>query len=268
MRLVRRCQQRPAIRFDDRAADRQPHADPIGLGRVERLEQPVEIRRIDPRAGIVDFDEHAVGIALAGGNRKLARSVSGAGHRLNGVDHQIHDHLLQLDTIRRNERQVVRKPRPEPDAAAFHFGLGQRNDLVDRLIDVRAVSVRRHLSYQPTNAIDDLAGAIAVPDDTAERLPDLVQSGLSRVEPTQTRVGVGDDRRNRLIDLVRDRGRHLPQQHDPVETCELALGLLQSLLGTLSLGDVDDDCAEKARRDLLSQPRKKPKKSRRDTPPA
>ena len=33
------------------------------------------------------------------------------------------------------------------------------------------------------------------------------------------------------------------QHHDPIETREIGLGLLQSFLGMFAIGDVDDDCS-------------------------
>src|SRR5271169_1096102 len=96
------------------------------------------------------------------------------------------------------------------------------------------------------NAADNLAGSSAVPHDTPERLPDFVETRRFCAEPTQARIGVGDDRGNRLIDFVRDRGGHLPQQHDPIEAREIGLGLLQSLLRTFAIGDVDDNCTKES----------------------
>ena len=51
---VRRGPEPPAMRLDDGRADRQPHAHPVGLRAAERTEQPVEIPRPEPRAGILD----------------------------------------------------------------------------------------------------------------------------------------------------------------------------------------------------------------------
>ena len=46
---VRSLQPRSApVDFDDRAADRQSHAHAAGLGRVERVEQLIEARRVEP----------------------------------------------------------------------------------------------------------------------------------------------------------------------------------------------------------------------------
>ena len=52
---------------------------------------------------------------------------------------------------------------------------------------------------------------------------------------------VGHCRGDRLVNFVCDRGRHLAQQHDPIETREIGLGLLQSRLGAFASGDVDDN---------------------------
>jgi len=88
----------------DRAADGKSHADSIGLGRVEGLEQAIQVRRIYSGAGVFHFDEHVVRISLTGDNCELSGSVADSVHCLDSIDDQIHDHLLQLDPIRRNKR--------------------------------------------------------------------------------------------------------------------------------------------------------------------
>ena len=227
--------------LDDGAADRQSHANPIRLGRIERLEQSIEVRWTNSWAGILHFDKHEVWIVLARGNRELTRSVSEAAHGLDGIDEQIHDHLLQLDPIRCNQSQVFRKPSLQPDAILLHFGLGQGNDLADCLIDIQAVSSRRHFLDERTDAVDDLAGATAVSDDATKRLPSFFQIRRLCAQPAQTGMRVSHCRRNRLIDFVRDRSRHLAQQHDPIEARKIGLGLLESRLGAFPISDIDDN---------------------------
>jgi hypothetical protein len=53
------------VSLGDRAADREAHANPIGLGRVKGLEQSVEFLRIEPGAGVLHFDDYAVRIVYA-----------------------------------------------------------------------------------------------------------------------------------------------------------------------------------------------------------
>ena len=49
LRFVRLRPQSSVVSLDDRAADRQAHAQAARLGRVEGLEQPLELRWIQPR---------------------------------------------------------------------------------------------------------------------------------------------------------------------------------------------------------------------------
>src|SRR5258707_1241878 len=81
-----------------------------------------------------------------------------------------------------------------------------------------------------------------------EPLPDLAEIRLARAEPAKTRIGVRDYCRNRLIDFMRDRRRHLFQHHYPIKTREIGLGLLQSLLRQLPVGDVDGHYTKESRR--------------------
>ena len=51
--------------------------------------------------------------------------------------------------------------------------------------------------------------------------------------PVQTGVGVGDDGRQRLVDLMGDRGRELAHRRHAGDVRELRLRLLQRFLGPL-----------------------------------
>jgi len=85
--------------LDDRAANREPHARAIRFGCVEGIEHVVARGRIKPRTGIPHFHEYIAQLASAGDDRQFARSVGLPAHRLDGVDDQIEDHLLQLDSV-------------------------------------------------------------------------------------------------------------------------------------------------------------------------
>src|SRR5882724_10714469 len=49
-----------AVRLDDRATDRQPHAEAAGLAGDEPLEHPLEIRPLRADAGLADGDLHEI----------------------------------------------------------------------------------------------------------------------------------------------------------------------------------------------------------------
>ena len=103
-------------------ADRQPETGAAGLqlGGEEGLEDLLQLRRVD--AGAVVLDSRAtpsVGSALER-HRHLAAVL--AGHRLEGVDHQVGEHLLQLAVVarrrpaRRGRRAAASRARPRAPA--------------------------------------------------------------------------------------------------------------------------------------------------------
>jgi hypothetical protein len=47
-----------ATAFDDRAADRQPHANSVGFSREEGIEDAVHFRWIKAGTGILDSNQH------------------------------------------------------------------------------------------------------------------------------------------------------------------------------------------------------------------
>ena len=75
----------------------------MGLGRVKGLEKPVELLQIDPRAGVLHFDEHIVWITYSRHDRELAWWLAGAAHRFDGIDYEIDQYLLELDPIRQDK---------------------------------------------------------------------------------------------------------------------------------------------------------------------
>src|SRR5262249_56592875 len=91
-----------------------------------------------------------------------------------GVDDQVQDHLLQLDSISLNERQAVRQLSLHRNTVLRRFASGQRNNLEDRIIYCYAILACRCLLDQRSYPVDDLDGSIAVLADTTEGLPDLL----------------------------------------------------------------------------------------------
>jgi hypothetical protein len=80
-----RCRPQPAaMRFDDRAADRQPHAQAAGFGRVERFKEAVEIglsstRRYAPSSCLASSMAFAIASPLS---ISLCQTVSQAVHAI------------------------------------------------------------------------------------------------------------------------------------------------------------------------------------------
>src|SRR5262245_14590874 len=86
-----------AVGIDDRATDRQPHAEPVGLRREERLEQALGHLRGNAASGIGEADGRVPGRDLRRLHADLPAVPAALDDRVDGVLQQIHHHLLDLD---------------------------------------------------------------------------------------------------------------------------------------------------------------------------
>ena len=60
------------MRLNDRAADREPHPNALGLRRKERLEHPVRIPDRQSDTGVADRDQYFTLISQLRSDRQLA----------------------------------------------------------------------------------------------------------------------------------------------------------------------------------------------------
>jgi len=58
-----------------------------------------EMRRIYARAAVLDNAAYRFGIGQHGSNGNAAAPRSRLHHRLHGIHHQIHDHLIKLGAV-------------------------------------------------------------------------------------------------------------------------------------------------------------------------
>ena len=130
-------------------------------------------------------------------------------HRFDAVAHQIDQHLLNLDTIERDERKIAFDVRIDADTTPRRL-LGHEiqrfgYDAAER----RRAPRLRGLLEQGADAADDIGGGVCVADDALGR--DLRALEIRRFgrEPTVAGMGIRDDGRQRLVHLVRDRSREL-----------------------------------------------------------
>ena len=120
------------------------------------------------------------------------------------------------------------------------------NDAVHILGPLLGFAFRRQLP----DALDDCPCPMTVLDDGVQRVANPIDVRVRRRQPVQRGVGVCDDGRQRLVDLVRDRRAELAKRRDPGDTGELELSVAdallaipQHLLGAPQLGDVACDAA-------------------------
>src|SRR5436190_23989017 len=95
-----RSRDRAAVAFDDGAADRKAHAQPLRLAGDEGIEDRLEHFRSDSGAAVVHLDHNVRFINRCRANDQAPRAVAaGSAHGAEGVEHQVQDDLLQLDEV-------------------------------------------------------------------------------------------------------------------------------------------------------------------------
>jgi hypothetical protein len=104
---------------------------------------------------------------LLGADQQLSWPIDRA-HCLDRVQDQVQYHLLQLNTIPLNGKQLLRKPRLERDPMLGNCAPRQFNHLGDRLIEIKPIASRRRFLGVSPDTVDDVAGSIGVAHDTPE----------------------------------------------------------------------------------------------------
>ena len=110
----------------------------------------------------------------------------------------------------------------------MQLAAGQRDDFADRIVDVQLVLAWCRLRDERANSADDIAGSSPLLDDPIKGLPNLLRIRWLDIEPAQSGLCVGDHRRDRLIDLMGDRGRQLPHRRDAIGVRERLSFLLRT----------------------------------------
>jgi RNA polymerase sigma factor (sigma-70 family) len=94
-----------AMRLDDGAADGQSHAHAAGLGGEESVEHVVQVIRGHADDGVLHGDRDVIAVGLPRSDHQLPRPVDDRGHGLDGVHHEVENHLLQQGPVTEHRRQ-------------------------------------------------------------------------------------------------------------------------------------------------------------------
>src|SRR6202050_1951344 len=101
-RVVVRSPQSATVGLNDRSADTKSHAGALFLGSKKSVKYLASLVRGKPDAGVFDRYQKLFLAIFLGSKRKLTRAIDGL-HCVDAVDHQVHQYLLQLNAVRRNQ---------------------------------------------------------------------------------------------------------------------------------------------------------------------
>ena len=241
---------------------RQPQARAaLALGGVEGLKTATPGLLVHPDSGIGDLHVHMarriVSAATAAGDEAGAQGESTAiGHGIDGIENEIGEGVAQLAFRAHDLRQLLGElgAQLNDDAALLGQIAPARSREVDDLLEhaIARHPRQHHLSLarsiELAHARDGLGDVLdgGLNGDQAAARP-LTQTRLA----LQQRLGVQRRRGDRVVDIVRDTARHLPQRPQALLLHDRLLRLAQIVVGALQLPV--QLCLMRRQRDMLTQ---------------
>ena len=159
--------------------------------------------------------DNALRFILMGTNYQRMRSVRDRPHRFGAVHDQIDDHLLKLDPIPPDRRQRRCKLQTRGYLLNRQFVLQQGHHLINGIVDVERHLLGVGFFQQAADPLDHLARPVAILDDPFHRAADVVEVRCFAAKKAQARLAIGDDRRERLIHFMGDRGAYFTKRRHP-----------------------------------------------------
>src|SRR5215470_7737858 len=189
---------------DDRAADRQPHSHAVRLRRVERLENALQLLRVDAWPSIAYCYENTSVVVFRADQQLSCRQLSEP-HCFDGIEDKVEDDLLQLNAISVNGRQSVCKPGLDRDTIPDDRASHHDNHLIDRPIEVKRILSWGRFLDMLAHTADDILSSVGISDDTAKRLPGFIQIRRIHFQETNSHAGIVARSSNGVHYLVGER---------------------------------------------------------------
>jgi hypothetical protein len=123
------------------------------------------------------------------------------------------------------------------DTPARRVGAEELQHTRGHLVHIERPPLQRPVAQQLPRALDHLARAQIILADVGQDPPHLVKPPGARLQKQLGRIGVGQDRAEGLVDLMRDRGAQLAHHCETRRVGEPFVGLLRAL----AVGDVPPD---------------------------
>src|SRR5260370_11573260 len=199
--------QAAAMRLNDRPTDRQPHTSSVILGGKKCPENLVRLLRRQSHTSIADRDQQLSisGFRLDGKLTSASRSLDS----IDAVEHEVHENLLQLDTVCSDLGKILSKLGADGDRVAVRLAAQQDNHFSNELIYINQLPLQISLLELQADAANDVRRTGYVFDDSRCGFACLCHVGLVAIKPSQAGFRGCYCCRNRLLDFVRQRCRPL-----------------------------------------------------------
>ena len=209
----------------------------VRLRREERLEDARLDRLAHAGARVAHREHHVLAGHHVGGLarvfvvehhvRRLDHEPAAGGHRVAGVDDEVHQHLLELAAVHLDGADVRLGAHVDRDVLADQPA-EHLVQLGDERVDVEERRFHELLPGEAEQLPGEAARGLAGAADLVERLPDRV---IGRAGPPSSHPGPAEDHGQQVVEVVGDAAGQ------PADRLHL-LGLAQLLLQLQALGDV------------------------------
>ena len=148
------------MRLYDRRTKGQTQAKAMGLGGVERFEQPAIFFGTDAVPPILHEHVYHSGFRPSGRDQDRPLGHGGGGHGIHRIHDKIEQDLLQLHRIAAREKRIMIQIKPEADIAANQLAVQEPDSRSDKVIDVDAFHLPLALLEKAAEAMDNFASPI------------------------------------------------------------------------------------------------------------
>src|ERR1700730_5574881 len=239
-----------AVGLYNGAGDRQAHAHAVALGGDEGLKQLRRHFRCYPAAGVRHADGDHVVVSL--GRKYDELSFFRVLHCLDGIAQQIEQDLLDLHLIGQHKIDCRVELKSHADALILGAYERERARLLDELLDAFDPTLALAARHEIAQAADDLSGAQRLISGLVHGIAEQCGLIIGAIREQSSRaLHVVRNRRQWLVELMRQRRRHLAHGRQSGDVDKLGLQLLQPRFGLLPLGQVADEAGEEA---LIARP--------------
>ena len=175
---------------------------------------------------------------MFGGDLHAATIGRRVTHRIEGIVHEIDQHLLHLSGVTFDRGQIFGQGHFDFAGLCLGIEVDHVRDRFYHIVQVDRPADSAALLNRVPHIVYDVVSALSVRDHVGQ---DLLQ--LLRIEPAFLDIlyrcaAVGHDGGKRLIQFVRERGRHFAEQTDTAEKIDLLPAMARFLFRSFACRDI------------------------------
>ncbi len=175
----------------------------------------------------------------------------GLSHGFETIEDQVEHHLLELHPVAAHAREVGSELQAHRHVAQDRIASQEPRDLPDDRVEVERHELGLALLDQRAQAVDHGGGPLVVRHDITQDPAHALEIHDLGSDEALGRLRVAKDRRQRLAELVGQRGGELAQSGDPADVGQLLAEPLGLELPLLARQRIGEDLAEEV--ELLQQ---------------